>query len=633
MKRRGDGAPRRRPEIGLRREVRILGPVALLLLVLLSAFTLFSYRSAVGLLVEERREEALATARALAERLAAGQATADSAGLSALRRTAPGVRSLTLLDAEGRELAVAGEVPGSAALAPFAEGGAAVEIPTEGVAAGPDDAVPGAVAALVPLAIGGEVRRLRLDLPAPILGAQVRSLTPLTWLVLGVGGGVGLLVLFFLRHLMGPYEALLARARQLGEAGDPADEEDEIEFLVRTFERGMAALASGAAGGSSAAAERERAELAAIQQTLGESLESGLLLLDREGGVLALNPVGADLLGVPPPAPGSPLREALASHPRLVDLLTDAVTSGRPVQRREVELVRPGEDEGGGAPLTLGLTVHALWGGSAVRAPEAGCEERPARPHGRQVRGFLVLFADLTDARRQAEEVRLAESLVQLGEMAAGVAHELRNSLATVRGYLSLIEREPGEPAREHLLEVRRETDHLQRILEDFLAFARPGSVRLEEVALGPLVRRAAADPTFEGAAVQVDESGIGDLRLRGDPELLERALRNLLRNAVRAAEESAGGHDRRAAPVEIGVRRDDEGVEVVISDRGPGVPPHLRERLFHPFVTGRHDGVGLGLALTQRIVALHGGSVRLEDRPDGGTTAHVRFPRGTIVT
>jgi len=632
----GSAPAPRRPEIGLRREVRILGPVALLLLVLVSAFTLFSYRSAVGLLVEERREAALGAGRALAERLASGEATPDAAGLSALRRTAPGVRSLTLVDADGGELAVAGELPGGDPTAPFAGSVAAGDMPREEVAAGPGPELPGVVAALVPLTVRGEPRWLRVDLAEPVLAARARTLTALTWVVLGVGAGVGLLVLLFLRHLMGPYDALLARARQLGPADGPAGEEDEIEFLVRTFERGMAALAAGGNARAVGGAD-DRAELAAVERALGESLESGLLMLDREGRVLALNPVGAALLDVPPPSPGAPLEEALAAHPGLVELLAEAVSAAVPLQRREVELDRPGGEGTTRSPLTLGLTVNVLRAGPdpAVESPAAAGGGHPAqspedRPRRRAVRGFLVLFADLTEVRRQAEQDRLAESLVQLGEMAAGVAHELRNSLATLRGYLSLIERRPGEPARDHLDEMRRETEHLQRVLDDFLSFAQPGSVRLEEVALGELVTQAASDPTLGGAPVRIEDAGLAGLRLRGDRQLLERALRNLVRNAARAAAEGAGGQP---ASVEIGLVRSDEGVEVVVADRGPGVPAHLRGRLFHPFVTGRPDGVGLGLALTQRIVALHGGSVRLEDRPGGGTNARVRFPPGTIVT
>jgi signal transduction histidine kinase len=104
--------------------------------------------------------------------------------------------------------------------------------------------------------------------------------------------------------------------------------------------------------------------------------------------------------------------------------------------------------------------------------------------------------------------------------------------------------------------------------------------------------------------------------------------VRNLLHNAVQAEREA--GHE---GPVAIGLRREPEGLEVTIDDRGPGLPAEVRERLFHPFATGRRGGVGLGLALAHRIVTLHGGRIRLDDRPGGGTRVLILFPSDTSVT
>jgi two-component system sensor histidine kinase PilS (NtrC family) len=380
-------------------------------------------------------------------------------------------------------------------------------------------------------------------------------------------------------------------------AGGPAAE-DEVEFLLATFERALAALAAGPA-------RTAEDDIAALERTLSASLQSGLLLLDREGRVLALNAVGAALLGVTPPEPGQPLAHVLAGQPELLAVLSAAVAAEASPQRLECA-VRAGRET-----LTVGLTVHPL------RRDDGG------------VRGYLVLFADLTEVLRRAEESRLAESLTQLGEMAGGVAHELRNSLATLRGYLTLIERRPGEDSiADFLSEIRREADHLQRVLEDFLSFARPGTARVREFPLAPLLLRAAADPVLEGIEVRVHGAADHDAVLRGDPQLLERALRNLLHNAAQADREAG-----RSGPLEMTIQTRPDGVEVTIEDRGPGIPPELHDRLFHPFVTGRPGGVGLGLSLAQRVVVLHGGRIRLEDREGGGTRAVLFFPRDTIVT
>jgi signal transduction histidine kinase len=158
-------------------------------------------------------------------------------------------------------------------------------------------------------------------------------------------------------------------------------------------------------------------------------------------------------------------------------------------------------------------------------------------------------------------------------------------------------------------------------VLEDFLSFARPGTARVQDFPLVPLLRRAAGDPALDGFDVRVHAAEPATL-LRGDSQLLDRAIRNLLHNAVQAEREAG-----RSGPVEVTVQAQPEGVEVVVADRGPGIRPDIRERLFHPFVTGRPGGVGLGLSLAQRIVVLHGGRIRLEDRQGGGARAVLFFP------
>jgi signal transduction histidine kinase len=665
------GGPReapsgKRPRMGLRDELIFVLPAALLLLVVLSTFTLFSYRGALLRLREERQQDAERLVRGVADRLletaaagAPGAAPAPSA--DRLRLLAPGARGVGLFDARGTPVATAGE------LAPLPMAVPAPDVRPYVV--GPDEDLPDAVAAFAPLlahpsagapAAGGRAAAppgtalyARVDLAAVTLGAQLHAIRLLCWLVLSLNGALVLLVLLFLRHLLTPYQTLLARARQLGQPA--AAGEDEAEFLIATLGRALEALherqlsisgVSGVAGvaGTGAGGQDERRaddDLAALERTLAASLESGLLLLGRDGRVLSLNALGAALLGAAPPAAGAPpppVGELLAPHPELLALLDAAIALGKPVNRQEC-LLRRAEGE----PLALGLSVH------------------PLRRDDGATRGYLVLFADLTEARRRAEESRLTDRLTTLGEMAAGVAHELRNSLATLRGYLTLIERRPGEESiADFLAEIRHESDHLQRVLEDFLAFARPGTARIQPFSMQALARRAAADPALAGVAFEVRaarrpvperaeaaeragapaaETGAAtetwaaetlatEPLLRGDPQLIERALRNVLHNAAQAEREAG-----RRGPVEVLVEDLPAGVEVTVADRGQGVPAEVRDRLFHPFASGRAGGVGLGLALSHRIVTLHGGRIRLDDRQGGGTLVRLFFAHDTFVT
>lgn len=582
--------------LSLRREVLLLLPVAMLLLVLVSTFTLLSYRNAVQEGIDERRGEAARMALALSDFVT----PRGSASALELLARAPGARSVFLLDAEGRSLQSSGDLSNAELAASVLE-----RALTEPLGVGPVELADDAIIGVVPLEGRGQARFLRLDVPDGGLGNHRRSLRLLSIIVLSVNGAVSLLVFFFLRHLLAPWEAMLEKAREVHD--EPSEEQDEIAFLLSAFDRAVVAKE-----GKAAASEDD---IAALQRALSASLESGLLLLDRSGEVLALNPVGRQLLHVPQAlGVGDNLDAVLSEHPGFSSLLRQSVEENVGIQRHELAIDTPR-----GARF-LGVTVHLL------------------RRDDRSVRGYLVLFADLTENRRQAEEARLEEGLAQLGGMAAGVAHELRNSLATLRGYLTLVERRPGEgELADYLAEIRRETDHLKRVLEDFLLFARPETARAEWVSLETILRRATSDPALGEPAVELHleaprEAGTGQgdqgFGLLGDEQLLEHAFRNLLRNAQRAQEEA--GHE---GPVQVHLSREQAGTKVRIEDRGPGLSEGLSEKLFQPFVSEFRGGVGLGLAVSYRIVSLHGGRLRLENRRGGGARAELFFPAGRSVS
>ncbi len=576
------------PRIAPRREILILLPVALLLLALLSTYSLLSYRSAIALLVERRQAEAAQLARQLSADLVSERGLP---GTDALRRRLPQASAVSILDAAGNNL-VGAAVRAAADIDP-------------GVASG-------VVAGSARFKKGTEILTVRVELPAAILRGRQRGLRILSPVLLSVNGAITLLVLLFLRRFLAPFDRLVEKARHAGQ--QVPDSQDEVIFLVETFEKALEALARPAHSHGAIDSDPARTdELKTLENTLARSIESGVLLLDADGIVLALNEIGACLLGIDAQRTGEPAAVLLDRHPKLAALLERSISRRRTVQRQECVIERSGCER------ILGVTAH------------------PLRRDDAALRGFLVIFADLTEVQKEVRERRLVDSLSQLGELTAGVAHEMRNSLATLRGYLALIERgREGESVDDFLGEIRRESDHLQRVLEDFLTFARPGSARLQDVDLLGLVHRAAADPTLGAATIALDVESDGPtievadtrFQVRGDPQLLERALRNILSNAVEAQREAA-----RAEPVRARLERRDAGVEISIEDRGGGISPDIRDKIFDPFFSRRAEGVGMGLALTRRIVLLHAGRVELESRPGGGTRAVIWIPLGKAVT
>ncbi|MEM1245438.1 MAG: ATP-binding protein [Acidobacteriota bacterium] len=577
------------PKLGFRREASILLPAALLGLIALSTFTLFSYRASISRLVDDERSRAASTAAAIASRL--GRSMPDEATLS---RMLLGADSVAIIDEMGLPIV---EVGIGSAPAPLA-------LPNvrEPVGIGPLSAT-GTIVGLSPMATTpSEPTFVRVDYRAPVLLGQSRALPLLVALVLSVNAGLLVLVILYLRHLLRPLDALLDRAKSL-QGTEPSDK-DDVEMLLETFERAVTALERPVDGDDPPAFE---ADIAALQRTLATGLESGLLVLDARGEVLSINPAGRELLEIEREVdPGTNLEELLPADDPLRQTLEEAVASGSGIQRRECDLT-------GASERTVGLTVHPLH-----------------REDG-AVRGWLGLFADLTEIRKRNEEERLSESLEQIGALTAGLAHELRNGLASLRGYLTLIERSAtveAQALQEDLVELRHEADHLQRVVEDFLSFARPGSVRVEPVVLERLVHRAASDPVLAKVPIAV-RSKIGTAEVSGDPQLLERALRNLLHNAARAQREGAHADE----PIRVRIVAVDEGFDVLIEDRGPGIADAVRDRLFHPFASGSAQGVGLGLALSRRIAELHGGTVQLRNRDEGGALARLHLPHDRFVT
>jgi signal transduction histidine kinase len=586
------------PKIGFRREVLILVPASLLVLLVLAVFTLLSYRGAVVEFSEAARKEALGTARDAASHLARDRANGVwPPSAERLEALAPRAAAIALIDTDGAWVAGAGALPRDAALEPL-DG----DRPGEAAAVGPGGTSANRVIAFAPLGRPQERHYLRVDFEHDALARQHRNVEILTVVVIGLGLGVGALSMSFARHLLEPLDTLLERARAAVPARGPADV-DEIPFLLDTFDRALAAL--------SQAPQADDDEISVLGRTLTPSLDCGLLLLSPQGRVLALNTLGRALLGVVEPIAGRSFDEVLHGCPEVARVLRHAL-GGRKVDPR-TEVVIPGPQQ---AARSLGITVHEL------------------RRESLEVRGYLVLFADLTDVQRRAEQRRLSESLAHMGELTAGIAHEMRNSLSSLRGYLSRAEKQtPDSPLRQDLDEIRHEADHLKRILDDFLSFAQPGTVRMAEVSLERVVRRAASDLEIAGKSVAIQsserEGPRAIRRIWGDAQLLERALRNLLQNAAEAEEEA--GHPSR--PIAVRIDFGEPGPSVTIEDRGTGLRPDMEDRLFVPFASHKRQGIGLGLAVARRILDLHGAALELENRDGGGVRAQIRFPASSLVT
>ncbi len=349
--------------------------------------------------------------------------------------------------------------------------------------------------------------------------------------------------------------------------------------------------------------ERRRSQRAeALADHVLRSISAGMMALDSRGTILQANPAAAKILGVgsPESLQGRPVEEVFPLEQTRWGLLLSRARF-RAVSRLEDRLEPSGEE--------LGLTVGPL-----------------TDEHGAQA-GFVISFQTLSEVRRAAERRRQQERMAALGEMAARMAHEIRNPLASISGAAQVLATEEGSGGKSRrLLDiVVRESRRLSQVLQDFLQFARPGAEAKRDVRISSLVEECLAlletSPEFrEDHRVEVRIPP--DLTLPADENLLRQVVWNLARNALQAMPQ--GGSLLVEAQVEAG----GDWVTLRFTDTGEGVPEEILARAFEPFVTGRPDGTGLGLAVVYAAVTEHGGSVEIEPGNHAGTQVVVRLPR-----
>ncbi|MCA8925494.1 MAG: PAS domain-containing protein [Planctomycetes bacterium] len=328
------------------------------------------------------------------------------------------------------------------------------------------------------------------------------------------------------------------------------------------------------------------------------ALTDAVLVFDARGKVEFANQSALELLGTSAEAllglPGAELwvdpEEAAAfREPRYAELLTRGHW-----QRSECVLRAPG-----------GARVPVQWSASVL--------ELAGRPVG-----LVGVARDGREARgRQEAKVRAIQ------ELAASVAHEIRNPLGAIQNSLALLGSAALEGEDKTLLEIARgETRRIGQIVDTFMTFARPALPQLAPVALGELAEEvttlARQDPRARAgrAVVCVVDAALPPARC--DPDQIKQVLWNLLINALDAAR----------SRVAVRVRSDGERLSVRIADDGAGIPPSTLARVFDPFHTTKPTGTGLGLPIARRIVEAHGGALRLESVVGAGVVATVTLPR-----
>jgi two-component system sensor histidine kinase PilS (NtrC family) len=346
------------------------------------------------------------------------------------------------------------------------------------------------------------------------------------------------------------------------------------------------------------------ADLEELNKVIVNSIHSGLITADATGHVLYLNEFGAGILRRRvAEVRGRPLSEVFRSRQFDAAALR-ARTAGRELERVELSYGRP---DGGTA--ALGISISPL------------TDAWPGTGGG----GHLLIFQDLTDIKRLEQDVRIKEKLAAVGEMAAQLAHEIRNPLGSISGSAQILMAESGiSPEQERLLAIiRKESQRLSDALNQFLHQARPARPPSGPVDLRPILEEAVTllrNGPEVGPAHHVEfEADEGPLLCRADPDRITQVFWNLARNGLEAMPD--GGRLR------VRLARQDDDLVLTIRDEGRGMAEAQMRRMFEPFQSQRPLGTGLGLAIVYHIVREERGDITVHSTPDHGTEVKVRLP------
>lgn len=257
----------------------------------------------------------------------------------------------------------------------------------------------------------------------------------------------------------------------------------------------------------------------------------------------------------------------------------------------------------------------------------------------RQVQRLEDLSGKLEETNRQLRraeaDARRAERLAALGQLSAGLAHEIRNPLGVIKGSADMLSRKvaASEPLTAELAGyISSEVNRLNALVTRFLDFARPSKLELRPERITEIVDRAldAAVQSVPDTGVKIEREYAANVpEIPADPQMCERVFVNLITNALQAMQAQDGSFEKKLrlaiAPEEL---HGEPGVGVIVEDTGPGVAPESREQIFNPFFTSKKDGVGLGLSIVAKIVDDHRGSIRLEDNTPHGARFRVFLPQ-----
>ncbi len=385
-----------------------------------------------------------------------------------------------------------------------------------------------------------------------------------------------------------------------GKKRSDGKDSSQVGFVVNTFQELVSSLKD---KGRELEVLRQKAEDRAMaiegyNENILQSVPSGVMSFDEGIRIMKVNQAAEKILEVKGEMIVGRYHSEVLNKP-----ITDLLHDRKVIERGEISYATPS-----GKRLWLGLTLSPL-------------KDREGRTIGQ-----ILIFTDLTHLKAFESQVELRERLSSLGEISAGIAHELRNPLGVIAGYTKLLSKRVDNSLKLIVDAISKEIIVMDRIISDFLSFAKPAELNISDTDLKTIIENCVGAVIGERDDINLNIDINGLPVIKGDEVFLRQAFTNLIQNAAEAMPQ--GGKLTINASASTGSAED--FLEVSISDTGHGITENIVDKIFLPFFTTKEKGTGLGLAIVHKIVVSHGGNIFV-DSSDKGTTSRIRFPKNTI--
>lgn len=339
---------------------------------------------------------------------------------------------------------------------------------------------------------------------------------------------------------------------------------------------------------------RQRAEDRAVliegyNENILQSVPSGVMSFNEELKITKVNLSAEKILELKRESALGRYHTEVLNKP-----ITDLLKEKKIIERGEISYSTPS-----GKKIWLGLTLSPL-------------KDKESRTIGQ-----ILVFTDLTQLKALESQMELRSRLSSLGEISAGIAHELRNPMAVIAGYTKLLSKKVDNSLKPTVDAIAKETNVMNRIISDFLSFAKPAELNISDVDLKRIIENCVVTLAAGRKDIKIHLDIDGLPILKGDEVLLRQAFTNLIQNAVEAM--PTGGD----LMIRSSIR---DFLEVSLSDTGSGIAENMVDKIFLPFFTTKDKGTGLGLSIVQKIIVSHGGSIFVESN-NKGATFRIRFP------